>query len=253
MDSQPWFAGVFDADYLAIYHRLQDPARAEREAWEIVKALEVPAGGAVLDCPCGFGRHALVLARAGYRVTGVDRAPVFLERARVEQARLGVDAAFVEADMRELPADFSSRFDAAFSAFTSFGYFETDEENGRVLAELARSVKPGGRVLVELVNHLQVLKDLRPKSWFRGEGCMVLEEVAYDWRTDQITNRREVYFDDGRRRTIPPFRIRAYKPCDLVRLAQAAGLRPADLAGGYDGRVFDPLESHRMVLLAERA
>ncbi|MBI3831503.1 MAG: methyltransferase domain-containing protein [Planctomycetes bacterium] len=253
MQPQDWFDETFDADYLAIYAATRDPQRAEREAWEIARALDLRAGNAVLDCPCGFGRHALVLAKAGYLVTGVDRSKPFLEHARAEAAKNNLKAEFVEADIRALPAELSGRFDAAYSAFTSFGFFDSDAENEQTLRELARALKPGGRVLVELVNHLWVLTHFRAKSWFRGENCLVLEDVSYDWKCDQIVNKREVRFDDGRARSLPAFRVRAYRPADLLRMAEAAGLKVNDFAGGYDGRAFEALESPRMVLLAEKA
>ena len=80
----------------------------------------------------------------------------------------------------------------------------------------------------------------------------MLEDVSYDWKRDQIVNKREVRFDDGRLRSLPAFRVRAYRPADMLRMAEAAGLKVADFAGGYDGRKFEALESPRMVLLAER-
>lgn len=253
MEPQTWFGETFDDDYLAIYAATRDPQRAEREAWEIVRALDIRAGDRVLDCPCGFGRHTLVLAKAGFQAEGVDRSKPFLKHARARAAKEGLNGEFHEADIRALPDALAGRFDAAFSAFTSFGFFDADADNQQSLCELARAVKPGGRVLVELVNHLWVLQNMRPKSWFRGEGCLVLEDIAYDWKTDQIVNKREVRFDDGRVRSLPAFRVRAYRPADLLRMAGNAGLKVADFTGAYDGRAFEPFESPRMVLLAERA
>jgi SAM-dependent methyltransferase len=168
MEPQDWFEGTFDSDYLAIYESTLDPMRSEREAWEIVRALELKAGAAVLDCPCGYGRHALVLARAGFHVAGVDLSPAFLEIARERALKDDLKAEFHQADMRALPSEFEARFDGAFSAFTSFGFFDKDEENAKALAELARCVRPGSRVLVEMRNHLQLLEDLRTRTWFRG-------------------------------------------------------------------------------------
>jgi len=253
MQPQDWFAETFDDDYLSIYASVRDPQRCEREAWEIIRALDLRAGQAVLDCPCGFGRHSLVLARAGFFVSGVDGSRTFIARAQEAARQAGVQAGFYEADLRALPAGLAGQFDGAFSAFTSFGFFDSDADNTLVLAELARAVKPGGRVLVELVNHFWVLQHFKTRSWFRGDGCLVLEELHYDWKRDQIVNRREVRFDDGRVRQLPAFRVRAYRPADLIRMAEAVGLTVADFTGGYDGRAYDPFESPRMVLLAEKA
>ena len=252
MPPQDWFEGTFDADYLRIYAHQADPLRAEKEAWEMVRALDLSAGDAVLDCPCGFGRHSLVLARAGFAIAGADLSKAFLKLAREAAAQDRLKAEFHEADMRALPADFTGRFDGAFSAFTSFGFFDADEDNQKVMDELARAVKPGGRVLIDVRNHLQLIDPVAPRVWFRGQECVVLEEIRYEWRTDQIVNQREVRFDDGRVRRLPAFRVRAYKPHDLLRMAARAGLMPYDLAGGFDGQPFEPKTSPRIVMVAEK-
>jgi len=252
MQPQDWFAETFEGDYLRIYAHQAEPQRLEKEAWELVRALDLAAGDAVLDCPCGFGRHSLVLARAGFRVTGADLSQPFLKLAREAAARDKLDAQFVESDMRALPEDFSGRFDGAFSAFTSFGFFDAEADNQKVLDELARAVKPGGRVLIDVRNHLQLIDHEVPRVWFRGQDCVVLEEITYNWRTDQIVNKREVRFDDGRVRKLPAFRVRAYKPYDLLRMAESAGLKAYDLAGGFSGQPFEPKTSNRIVLVAEK-
>ena len=83
------------------------------------------------------------------RVTGLDATPLFLELARADAAERGVEVEYVEGDMRSIP--WRDRFDRVLSWFTSFGYFD-DEENRGVLAEAYAALKPGGLFAVEM-NH----------------------------------------------------------------------------------------------------
>ena len=99
-----------------------------------------PEGGDVLDAPCGFGRHSVPLARAGYRVVGADRSQVLLDEAAARRRRR---PKLVQADYRELPfADAS--FDAALNLFSSIGYLG-DEEDTKALAEIRRVLRPEPR------------------------------------------------------------------------------------------------------------
>src|SRR5699024_1650708 len=121
-------------------HRDED--EAERHVDFVVAHL--PASPrAVLDLACGGGRHTAALRRRGYRALGVDLSLVLLAHSP-SLPRVAVD-------MRRLP--FSDRsFDWVLNFFTSFGYFDDEEENFRVLAEMARTLSPGGGFLLDLLN-----------------------------------------------------------------------------------------------------
>src|SRR5918999_4636975 len=132
---------VFDETYLLTYLPFFTEERTREEALGAVALAGVEPGAEVLDCPSGFGRHALVLTEAGYRVTGVERS----EAQLAESERRRGDAEWprlVRGDYRELPFEDES-FDAALNLFTSLGYLERDEDVG-VLRELRRVLRPGG-------------------------------------------------------------------------------------------------------------
>ena len=129
---------AFDEDYLYFYEELLTPERTAGEVELVWKLLELEPGLALLDLACGHGRIANPLAERGVRVTGLDATPLFLELAREDAARRGVEVEYVEGDMRSLP--WSERFDRVLSWFTSFGYFG-DEENRQVLVEAYRALE----------------------------------------------------------------------------------------------------------------
>jgi SAM-dependent methyltransferase len=107
-----------------------------------IAALSGVSTGNVLDLACGPGRYAIPLAQAGYVVTAVDRTPFLLDSARQRATRLGANIEWVEQDMREFVRP--AAFDLALNVFTSFGYFDDEAENRRVLENVYASLKPGG-------------------------------------------------------------------------------------------------------------
>ena len=137
---ETWDA-FFDDFYLRAYADEERDAeagsrRSPRPGWRAART-----GGEVLDVPCGFGRHAIPLARAGYRVTGVDRSTVAARRGAAARGR-GAWPKFVNADYRELPFK-DEAFDAAINLYTSLGYLG-DEEDTKVLAAIRRVLREGG-------------------------------------------------------------------------------------------------------------
>ncbi len=131
---ETWDA-FFSDFYLRAYAADEREGEAEAQALAAARLSGCPEGGELLDVPCGFGRHSVPLARAGYRVTGVDRSAALLNEAR---RRAGGERwpKWVAADYRELPFPDAS-FDAAMNLFSSLGYLG-DAEDTRVLAEAAR-------------------------------------------------------------------------------------------------------------------
>lgn len=139
---------VFGEDYLHFYAPLLTEEHNDREVDRILQLLDLPPGARVLDLPCGHGRIANRLAARGLRVTGVDNDEFFLARAREDAATRGVDVDYRAGDMRDPPVE--PGFDAALNWFSSFGYFEDDDENRRCLQALHDALKPGGRLLMEM-------------------------------------------------------------------------------------------------------
>src|SRR3954469_19732200 len=165
---ETWDA-FFSDFYLRAYAADEREGEAEAQALAAARLAACPEGGELLDVPCGFGRHSVALARAGYRVTGVDRSAALLDEAR---RRAGGERwpKWVTADYRELPfADAS--FDAAMNLFSSLGYLG-DEEDTRVLAEIRRVLRPGARLVVELLHRDRLVRGVAEQDWrvVRGGG-----------------------------------------------------------------------------------
>jgi SAM-dependent methyltransferase len=246
--SKPWFEEVFDEDYL----RTLPFMRADqtlREGEFISDTLRLGAGTEVLDVACGYGRHAIELVQRGVNVTGLDLSLPLLIRAADEAQRRGLSVNFVHADMREMA--FERQFDGAYSMLTSFGYFD-EETNLRVAERVARALKPGARFLLDIVNRDYVVSDLPVRVWWEGTGCVVLEEVDFNFHTSRILTHRSIVFEDGRQLE-QEISVRAYSLHEIGRLLRQAGFRVIDVSGALATRGnFFGTSSRSLLIVAEK-
>ena len=245
---KPWFVDLFDEDYLRTLPFLT-PQATQSEAEFVIDAMGLQPGAQVLDIGCGYGRHAMELAARGFHVVGLDLSTPLLVRGGEEAMRRGLEINFVRGDMREL--DFESQFDAAYCMFSTFGYFD-DETNKKTITNIARALKPGGRMMLEILNRDYVIADLPTRVWWEGDGCVVLEEVELNYFSSRIQVNRSVVFDDGRQLE-QEISVRAYSLHEVGKLMHAAGFRVLEVSGGYHtrGRFFGN-QSRHIIVLAER-
>jgi SAM-dependent methyltransferase len=246
--SKPWFEEIFDEDYLRTLP-FMTAEQTMKEVSFIEASLEAPAGAEVLDVGCGYGRHAIELVQRGLNVTGLDLSLPLLIRAADEAQRRALSVNFVHADMREMP--FDRKFDGAYSMLTSFGYFDEDA-NLKVAEGVARALKPGGRFLLDIVNRDYVVADLPSRIWWEGTGCVVLEEVDFNFHTSRVVTRRSVVFEDGRQLE-QEISVRAYSLHELGRLLRHAGFRVLDISGSLSTRGrFLGVNSRNLLVLSEK-
>ncbi len=220
-----WFA---HEDYLLIYsHR--DEEEAERAIELILRAANAQPGWSFLDLACGNGRHALALARKGFRVVGVDLSANLLDKAREAAARDKLDVEFVRADMRDL--EWRGEFDAVLNLFTSFGYFPSEEEDENILRASYRALKPGGWFVLDFFNAGAVTGSLVPRDERRIDGHTVIQERAI--RGNRVVKRITISAN-GETRTFTES-VRLYRPEDLRALLARAGFTVQREFGDYDG------------------
>ena len=245
---KPWFEEVFDEDYLRTLPFMTSE-QTLREVDFIRDSLNPAESGELLDVGCGYGRHAIELGEGGFRVTGIDLSLPLLIRAADESQRRALSVNFVHADMREMA--FANQFDGAYMFLTSFGYFD-EETNLKVAASVFRALRPGGRFLVDVINRDYVVSELPTRVWWEGEGCVVLEEVDFNYQTSRLGVRRSVVFQDGRQ-VEHDISIRAYGLHELGKLMRQAGFRVLEVSGGTAtrGRFFG-CTSRSVIMLCER-
>jgi SAM-dependent methyltransferase len=204
--------------------------------------------GDAIDLGCGPGRHAVPLARRGFRVTAVDLSAFHLARARERAAAAGVDVELVEADMRTFTRP--DAFDLALSVFTSFGYFDDARDDLRVLQNVRLSLRPGGVLVMDVVSRDRLARVLLPAVSQRTAGGARLVQRHRVVEDDRRVHNEWTVVRDGHATTFE-FLLRIYSGQELETLLATAGFSAVRLYGALDGRPYD-LEAERLVAVARR-
>lgn len=214
----------------------------------IVELLGVEPAAAILDLCCGPGRHALELARRGYRVIGVDRTAAYLERARQQAEAESLNIEFVQDDMRRFcrPND----FDAVINMFTAFGYFEDQDEDRQVVVNIHRALKPGGRLLMEMCGKEVLARIFCERTWNEQEdGSIILEQrkVCRNW--SWMENRWILLKGTSREEYSLSHRI--YSAAELSGMLAEAGFSSVEIHGDLAGCDYDH-KAKRLVAVARK-
>lgn len=187
----------------------------------------------ILDIGCGTGRHAVELAKRGYRVTGVDLSESQLAGAREKSQEAHVDVKFLQRDARELT--FDHEFDVALILCEGgFALMETDEMNFAILQGAARALKPRGTFILTTLNALYSLTH----SLEEFMNSSTVEGTSSNHRFDKMTLRDystfEVSDDSGRLRTIQCIE-RYYMPSEITWMLRSLGFDKVEIFGGQVG------------------
>jgi SAM-dependent methyltransferase len=210
------------------------PAGGEAPAEEIDylwRQLRLRPGARLADICCGVGRHSIPLAGRGVEVTGVDFCAGYVALAEEKAGRL--PATFVRADMRETGLE-TGAFDAVINMWTSFGYFADEGENERAMAEWSRLLRPGGRLVMSLVNRDGLLHNFQRGRGDAGREWLLLEDSEPDYLTGRLTSRWLWVSPDGERYE-REINHRVYAVHELVGMGARHGLAIVDAHGNLLG------------------
>lgn len=246
--SRDWWSTYFDAQYLLEYEPIFDLAQDRREVARLLELLQLPVGSRVLDVPCGQGRHAHLLAEAGFDVDGLDYSRELLQHAKARGT--GRTLRYTRGDMRQLPARWAGRFDAVLNLFTSFGFFLDPRDDARTIGEFARVLKPGGVLVWHGGSRDGVMARFLSKDWWTtSDGTLVAHERSFDPLSGFLTIRSSFRgpSTNGERE----HRIRLYTASALAELCARHGLVVEQAHDGWSDR---PLRrtSSEMLLVARR-
>ena len=198
--------------------------------------------------PCGQGRHAHLLAEAGFDVDGFDLSRELLDRAKARGT--GRTLRYTRGDMRTLPAKWTGRFDAVVNLFTSFGFILLASDDERVIAEWARVLTPGGTLVWHGGNRDGVMRRFLARDWWLADGdTMIGHERSFDalsgiltvrstWRGKRSSGERE-------------HRIRLYSATHLSTVLARHGLVVESAYDGWTDRALSR-RSGEMLLVARK-
>ena len=227
---------------------LERMAAAERQVGAIL-ALSGVTGGAVLDLCCGPGRHAVEFARRGFAVTGVDRSGFLLERARERADAAAVEVEWVLDDMREFARP--AAFHLACNLFTSFGYFQREEDNLRVLRNILASLREGGTLVMDMVGRERMQRQgMEPRHTHFADGAVLIQQPHVNQDCTRLDN--EWTLVRGGQSRSYRFEHYLYSGPGLEERLLSSGFASVRLYGDLEGSGYGP-EALRLVAVARKA
>jgi SAM-dependent methyltransferase len=237
--TKTWFSSWFDTPYYHILYKERNDEEAQLFMDNLTNYLNLPEKAKVLDLACGKGRHAIYLNQLGFDVLGADLS----ENSIAEANKYANDSLhFKVHDMRE---PFEEKFDAVFNLFTSFGYFENDEDNLKTLKAIKESLSEYGFAVIDFMNVNQVLNALVPNEIKTVDGIdFHIERYLKDGHIY-----KEISFTDNGQKFHFTEKVKALTLEDFESMMEEAGIFLLDIFGDYKLKKFHKTESERLIMI----
>lgn len=234
-----WFSEWFDENYLLIYkHRNMEDAGSQFAL--ILKEIVPEKGWKILDLACGEGRYSSLFKNRGFNIKGIDLSETLIKSGKEKFPGLKLEVC----DMRKI----SGNFDLILSLFTSFGYFEDEKDDRKVISGVYRSLNPGGLFWIDFFNSEHLKKNLIKKS-SKGitEGVSVKEERFISG--GRIN--KKIIFKSGSAKKEYFESVRMYTKNELVEMMNSNGLKVEKIFGDYAGSDWDE-KSERVIIVCRK-
>lgn len=240
---EEWFKSWFDSPYYNLLYRHRNTDEAALFIDHLLRPLHLAPSAAVLDAPCGYGRHSVYLHQLGFKVVGIDLSRSKIAQAQQHQAE---GLSFQVADMRRL--EFTEAFDAVLNLFTSFGYFKDQTENLEVLTQFYEALKPGGKLVIDFLNAHYVEATLQPHYDVEVEG--VHFEIKKRIEDGHVL--KAIRIKDHERMYHFTEDVQLIKAAEFERMLRKTGFTLQEMWGDYTGAPYEPDTSERLILFAQR-
>ncbi|MEZ4853847.1 cyclopropane-fatty-acyl-phospholipid synthase family protein [Flavobacterium sp.] len=234
-----WYASWFDTAYYHILYKDRDYAEAQHFMDSLTQYLNLPDDAKILDLACGKGRHSIYLNSLGYDVTGADLS----ENSIAEASNFANETLhFKVHDMR---ISCEEKYDAIFNLFTSFGYFEDDDDNLKTIQAIHNSLNETGFACIDFMNVDYVIKNLVP------EEIKTVDNIDFHIKRYYENNHifKEITFEaDGEKHHFIE-RVQALRLEDFEQIMETAGVYLLDIFGNYKLQKFYKNQSERLIMI----
>ena len=234
-----WYTSWFDTPFYHTLYKNRNDVEAHAFMETLTDYLNVPEGGTILDLACGKGRHARYLNKIGYDVTGADLSENSIAFAKqFENHRLHFE-------VHDMCKPFHKTFDAVFNLFTSFGYFEHDDDNLKTIKSIKADLNDNGFGVIDFMNSEYVIANLVPEEVktvddiefhlkrFVKDGY-IIKDITFTAKGE------EYHFQE---------RVRAFTLSDFEMLFDKADVYLLDVFGDYKLHTFNAKTSKRLVMI----
>lgn len=244
MADKQWFETWFDSPYYHTLYANRSAEEAENFITAISTHLRIAANAKVLDVACGKGRHSKTLAKLGFDVTGIDLSKNSIEYAKQYTCdKLKFDVW----DMRETYKE--GYFHYVFNLFSSFGYFDNEEDDYAAIQAMYNNLKPGGTLVLDYINTEYAVKHMKSREIIpRGDIQFHIQkrlEKGFIKKKIEFLVDGEDYTFEEQLKVINQFRF--------DEMLGAAGFTLLETFGDYDLNPFNAGNSPRLILVARKA
>lgn len=244
--------------FLKLHERGLESAEDEAKAIAaVLKERGLADGGAILDAPCGIGRHAVHLARFGYKVAGIDLSPLYIERANHfrEKLKLQERLELTVGDLQKVGETYKGRsFDAAINMWQSLGYW-SEETDVSILRQFHDLATDDGLLVVDVLNRDNIVKYMTNFGLTRHDDGTEQHEVRrLNYETSQLQLVWDFYNRTGndlKHRSTMKVQFRVYSLHELRDLLQKAGWRPVEEFGSFTLDSVSP-ERKRLITVSSK-
>jgi len=242
-NKKEWYRNWFDSPYYDILYKDRDQEEADMFIHNLVKYLSPSKNVLMLDLACGNGRYSIALNRMDYNVTGIDLSQKKIEAAKQCQ---NSSLTFAVNDMR-MPLE-PNKYDYVFNLFTSFGYFDNEEENKIVLTNVYNSLKKGGIFVLDYVNGEKAAKNLMQHEECTVEG--VLFSIKRFVKNNLIV--KEIKIKDGEEECSFSEKVSIFSESKLKGYITGCGFEISEIFGNYQLNKFDTANSDRLIIISKK-
>ena len=238
-----WFANWFDSPYYHLLYKNRDEKEAQVFIDNLMTHLQIPKGSKLLDIACGKGRHASYFNKKGMDVVGVDLSFNSINTAKKNE---NATLKFEVLDMRK--AFKSNEFDIVTNLFTSFGYFEKDEDEQKTINAMALNLKQRGILIIDFMNAKKAMKNL-----VKSEKKTV-DEVTFNISRSIENNyiiKNITFLNNGKNCQFKE-KVKALTLTDFSSFIKNAGLKIIDIFGNYKLEDFNALTSERLIIICKK-
>ena len=238
-----WFATWFNTPYYHLLYKDRNQSEAEHFIKNLLQQLKPSKDAIFLDVACGKGRHSKFIHRNGFNIHGVDLS---IESIKEASKDICDSLHFQQHDMRETYLE--NYFDYALNLFTSFGYFETDNDNQKAINAMAKNLKKGGKLIIDFMNTKKVILNLVE------EEVKAVDNICFHIQR-KVENGfilKDIRFKDAGKNHHYQEKVQALSMRDFSYYLQKAGMNVVDLWGDYELNDFNALHSNRLIIVAQK-
>ena len=237
-----WFENWFNSKYYHILYKNRDHKEAVFFLNNIIKNININ-NGRILDVACGKGRHAKYLNHLGFNVTGIDLSKNSIEFANKDSNE---NLKYFVHDMRSVFK--KNHFDLVTNLFTSFGYFENQEDEQITINAMSNNLKEGGLLLIDFMNVKKVISSLVTSESKEIDGIKFLIERKYD--ENHII--KKIIIKDKDSDLNFQEKVRALTLYDFDVMLKKANMKIVDLFGDYSLNEFNAIDSDRLIIISRK-